>query len=397
MLLITQYFPPDLGGVATRTNNLVKGLTLNGCKVTVIAAFPHYPHGKIPPSYRWAPIKVEWLGQTKIIRTLMPPVKSQGFFKRLFLMAFFAFSALFAFPFVGRTDVVFGTSWTPGLVYSKLKRVPLVLDVCDLTLEDMPKLKLANENSLMLKTAAKLYRFYYVQADALAPISPGYCPTITSKYCVEKSKVHVIEIGVDTSEFKKSGFSYAPHNSFTVIYAGVFGVGYDFEQIFQAAKILKEKQLDVKFILHGSGECLESLRNRIKELNLTNVDLSDKLLNSRREVANLLNTADALILPLRDYGNPYPGIPSKLYEYQAVGKPIICCAEGEPVNYINASKSGVVVKPGQPGELSKAILFLSQNPEVALSMGKAGRCFVENNSSLEKIGLKVMNSMKRYV
>jgi len=101
VLVIAQYFPPDLGGSATRAYNVAKGLTLNGCNVTVIAAFPHYPHGRIPAEYRWKPIKIEWMNGFRVIRTFMPPVRSVGFFRRLLLIGAFAFSALFALPFVG--------------------------------------------------------------------------------------------------------------------------------------------------------------------------------------------------------------------------------------------------------------------------------------------------------
>ena len=79
VLILAQYFPPDLGGAATRAYNLAKGLALNGCNVTVIAAFPHYPHGNIPKEYRWKPLKVEWMGNIKVIRTFMPPIKSKAF------------------------------------------------------------------------------------------------------------------------------------------------------------------------------------------------------------------------------------------------------------------------------------------------------------------------------
>jgi glycosyltransferase involved in cell wall biosynthesis len=390
VLLITQYFPPDLGGVATRTSNLAKGLALNGCNVTVITAFPHYPHGKIPRQYKYCPIKVEHIGQIKVIRTLMPPIKSQGFFKRLLLMGSFATSALFALPWICKTEVVWGTSWVPGTVYSKIKRTPLVLDVCDLTIEDLPMLNLARGDSLFLKIASTIYRFFYVKGDAVAPISPGYLETIAKKYCVKESKIHVIEVGVDTTEFKDSHAKVNAEDSvFKVIYAGVLGVGYDFEHIFEAAKLLKEKNVNVEFIIHGNGECLESIRSRIKDLNLANVKLSDKLLGSRKEVASFLNKANALILPLKDYGAPYPGIPSKLYEYQAVGKPIICCAEGEPAKYISKSNSGIVVKPEDAKALSEALVFLVANPEIAFTMGKNGRKHIEREVTVTAIGAKV--------
>jgi glycosyltransferase involved in cell wall biosynthesis len=388
ILLTSQYFPPDLGGVATRTGNLVKGLVLNGCQVTVITGFPHYPHGNIPKQYRWAPLKIEWVGQTRVIRSFMPPLKSEGLLKRLLLMGFFGISSLFALPWIGRIDAVWGGSWVSGVLYSKVKRVPVVLDVCDLTLEDLPMLKLTDEGSLLLQIATVIYRFFYAKGNAVAPISPGYVKTINKKYSVNESKIDVIQVGVDTTEFKVVEKNRLESEPFKVIYAGVLGVGYDFDQIFEAAKLLEEKKVSVVFVIHGSGECLGSVRNKLKELNPMNVVLSDKLLGSRREVANLLSSADALILPLKDYGGPYPGIPSKLYEYQALGRPIICCAEGEPAKYISESNSGLVVEPENSKLLAEAVSYLIANPKKSREMGINGRNYVEREVTITAIGQK---------
>jgi colanic acid biosynthesis glycosyl transferase WcaI len=388
VLLITQYFPPDLGGAATRNSNLSKGLSLNGCNLTIITAFPHYPHGTIPLKYKSVLVKVEGIDKIKIIRTYMPPIKSEGIAKRLILMVSFGISSLFALPFCGKADIIWGGSWVPGLLYSKLKRIPVVLDVCDLTVEDLPLLKIAKKDSLLLKIASTIYRFFYVKGDVIAPISPGYVETIVNKYSVKRDRISVIPVGVDSTEFnddRKVGLRKGPYK---IIYAGVLGVGYDFEQVFGAAKILENKRIDVQFILHGAGECLGSIKSRLKELNLTNVIVSDKLLSSRKEVACLLNGADALILPLKDYGAPYPGIPSKLYEYQAVGKPIICCAEGEPAKYIRSSNSGIVVKPESSQELAQAVTYLFANLKIARQMGENGRRFVEREVDIAVIGAK---------
>lgn len=342
VVVLAQYFPPSLGGSASRAWNVAKGLALNGCNVTAVVAFPHYPHGNIPAEYRWMPLKVEWMGNVKLIRTFMPPIKSEGFFRRIVLMSVFAVSSLFALPFVGKVDAVFATSWAPGLVYGKLKKATVALNVDDLTIEDVSSLELTKTDSVFAKIATIVYRLFYVKGDIVVPISPGYVETISKKYCVEKSRIHAVDIGVDLTVFRK--IAEDPRSkSFTVFYAGVLGLGYDFEQIFEAAKILEEKKEDVQFVIHGIGECLGLVRQRIKKLNLTNVRLSGKLLGSRKEVADLLSEADALILPLKDYRRPYLGIPSKLYEYQALGKPIICCAKGEPAKYIENSKSGIVV------------------------------------------------------
>ena len=105
VLIIGQYFPPDLGGAATRAYNVAKGLSMNGCKVTVITAFPHYPTGRIQKSFRYRPFKVEWFGNIKIVRTFILPLISKGLFRRVLLFGSFAVSSLFAVQFVGKIDV----------------------------------------------------------------------------------------------------------------------------------------------------------------------------------------------------------------------------------------------------------------------------------------------------
>lgn len=387
VLVIAQYFPPDLGGSATRAYNLAKGLFLNDCNVTVVAAFPHYPHGKIPKEYRWKPIKVEWMGKIRVIRTFMPPIKSEGFFKRILLIGAFAISSLFALPFVGKVDAVWSSSWIPGLVYGRVKRRPVALNEDDLTLEDMVDLKLIDEDSLVLRIAEWVYRVFLIKGDAVTPISPGYVETLSKKYCVEKSRIHVVRGGVDLSVFKPSAHKQKSEK-FVVLYSGAFSVAYDFQQIFKAAKIVEEKHDDVEFVLQGKGELYGSMCSKVDELNVKNVKIVDKLL-SREEVAELLNQADVLVLPIVEYKKPYRGMSSKLYEYQAVGKPIICCSRGLPSVYVKETNSGLAVYPGDYEAFAKAVIELKENPKLARMMGENGREHVENELSIEAIGLRM--------
>lgn len=387
MLVVAQYFPPDLGGSATRVFNVAKGLALNGCRVTVVAAFPHYPHGNIPREYRWKPIKLEFMDDFRVIRTFMPPIRSVGLFRRLLLIGAFAFSAFFAFPFVGRVDVVWASSWVPGVVYGKLKRKPVALNVDDLTLEDVNSLGLIGGDSVVLRVAEWIYRFFYVKADVVTPISPGYIETLERKYCVKPWRIRVVRGGVDLSKFSSNASNRIYGGNFVVLYSGAFSVGYDFDQVLLAAKRL-ESVNDVVFVLQGGGELASYLKNKVRELGLENVIIVDKIVG-RDEVAKLLKDADALILPLRDYGRPYLGFSSKLYEYQAAGKPIICCAEGQPAEYVKETGSGIVVKPGDYEKLAEAVLFLKQNPDVAGKMGLSGRRYVEEHASIQAVGLEL--------
>ena len=390
VLVIAQYYPPDMGGGATRAYNAVKGSLLSGARVTVVAAHPHYPHGNVPKEYRWKPLKIEWHEGVKVVRTFVPPLPSVGLAYRLVLFLSFALSSLFALPAVRKVDAVWAAnpniiSFFPAMVYGLLLRAPVALNVDDLWPEDMYSFNLLKPGGFLARVAEALARIAYHKAKVITPISPGYTLVICSRYRVDARKVKVVESGVDTSKFKPCPTGRRK-GKFTVLYIGAFSVAYDFEQVLQAAKILEGENVEI--VLHGGGELAPLIKKRVKELNLTNVKVYDKIL-PREEVAKLLCEADALLLPLRDFGRPYLGISSKLYEYQASGKPVVCLASGLPALYVEATKSGIVVKPGNPKALAEAVLLLMQNPQLAEKLGSSGRRFIEKELIIENIGRKI--------
>ncbi len=392
MLIIGQYFPPDLGGAATRAYNIAKGLSLNGCKVTVVTAFPHYPHGKIPREYKYKPFKVEWVGKTRVIRTFILPLESKGLFRRLLLFGSFALSSLFVLPIVGKIDVIWAAnpdvfSLIPSFAYSSLKKRGVMSNVDDLIIEDLYDLDLVKRGSIVSKIAEFFARVLFAKVKAVTPISPGYIATI-ARYGVEESKIQVVRGGVDLDVFKPPEFKRDVNGKFVVLYSGGFSIAYDFEQIFKAAKIIEDLDDDIEFVVQGKGELLDSMRVKVNELNLKNVRIVDDLL-SREDVSELLGQADVLILPLADFKTPYRGMSSKLYEYQAVAKPIICCSKGLPRVYVEETNSGLVVYPGDYEALAKAVIELKENPRLARMMGENGRKFVEYEASIEAIGSKM--------
>lgn len=393
VLIIGEYFPPDIGGAATRASNVAKGLNLNDCNVTVVTAFPHYPTGNIPKEYKYKPLTVEYGGKTKIIRTFVLPLESKGLLKRLLIFWSFMISSLFALPFVGKIDVIWAANpdvfvLVPANAYGVIKRTPIVSNVDDLIIEDLYDLDLVEKGSIVSKLAELFARILFTRVKAVTPLSPGYTPTIV-RYGVNRCRIQVVPGGVDLVVFKplpkpKTG------NKFVVLYSGGFSIAYDFEQVFKAAKILERLDSTIEFVIQGKGELLNSMRSRVNELKLQNVQIIDKLL-SREVVGEFLNQADVLILPLANFKTPYRGMSSKLYEYQAVGKPIICCSNGIPSGYVEKTKSGLVISPGNYKALAQAVINLKSNPDVAAKMGKNGRQFVEYEVSITAIGLILKN------
>jgi len=80
------------------------------------------------------------------------------------------------------------------------------------------------------------------------------------------------------------------------------------------------------------------------------------------------------------------GLPTKIFEYQACGKPIVCCSEGESARYIRLTRSGLVIKSGDPEALAQAVLKLYRDRKLAYELGLNGWRHVSENLTSEKIG-----------
>jgi len=97
VLMIAQFFSPDFGGASTRAYNVAKGLLSQGCEVTVVCGFPHYPHGKIPTKYSGKFVVVEELEGIRLIRTWVPGIPHSSNIKRIFSHLGFIFSSFFGY------------------------------------------------------------------------------------------------------------------------------------------------------------------------------------------------------------------------------------------------------------------------------------------------------------
>jgi len=391
VLVVAQYFPPDMGGGATRAYNMAKGLSLAGCDVTVVTAFPHYPTGNIPTKYRRKLLAIENEGKLRVIRTFVPPVASEGFTKRFFLFTSFVFSSLSALPIVRKVDVVYASNpniiaMIPSLMYKLVNNCPVVQNIDDLWPEALYDLGM-NSKSLPAKLGELVAKVTYRFASAITPISPAYVKVLTQKYNVKPSKVSVVPAGVDLAMFSCKRTTGSKNGKFRVLYIGAFSPAYDFGQIFRAAKLLANSE-GIEFVIQGGGELASALKSKIGETKSNNVKVIEKIV-SRQEVVKELYEADALLLPLNGIGSIEMGISSKLYEYQAAGKPIICCSSGQPARYVSETKSGIIVGPGDHEALAKATIELKENPSLARMMGENGRKYVETEASIETVGLQM--------
>ncbi len=388
ILVIAQYFPPDMGGASARASNVVNGLLDKGCEVKVVAAVPHYPNGKVPREYRHKAIVSEKAGEMQVWRVWVPALPHSSIVNRVALHFCFIFSSLFALPFVGNFDVVWAANpnlfcFYSAVFYGFVKHKPITRNVDDLWPEVFYEFGLVR-NRLMQKVLDFLAWLSYAVPVSITPISAGYKRRIVKKYGVSAEKVHVVEVGVDRVEPSNAEAEGDMDRRFTIMYSGVLGVGYDFDVILDAARILAKKD-DIVFVIRGVGELASKLRRKVRESNLKNVILDNSFL-SKNELSALLSSADVFVLPMPRASLVDEGLPAKVFEYQAYGKPVVCVSDGEPARYVKSTGSGLVVKPKDVYGFVESIVRLYSDRKLASKLGCKGREHISKNLTRKKIG-----------
>ncbi|MHA1834023.1 MAG: glycosyltransferase family 4 protein [Candidatus Baldrarchaeia archaeon] len=404
ILVISLYFPPDMGGASNRAWNAALGLKGRGHRVKVIAGFPHYPDGNIPRRYQGKAVVKEYLNGLEVYRVWVPPLPTEGIIKRFLIYFSFMWSSLFAVFWVGRVDGIFyvspfsSTFVVPGLFYRVVKGARLILDCGDLWPNSAVDLGFLRSGWLIKMAKFTSYVSYRL-ANGIAPINHSIKRGILREYKVHESKVHVVELGVDPEVFRplpKNPNLLERHglqNKFVVMYSGVLGPAYDFDTILKAAKIL-ESDRNIVFVIRGDGERKQEIIDKMDKYKLSNVVLLGKV-ESTNEVVEYLNLADLFVLPMKNVEVSQTAIPSKVYEYLACGKPIICCAEGELNDFLCKYNAGLTVSTGDFEALSKAILSIYKDHVERIDLGDNARKAIVEHFSNQKVGQKLENIFHR--
>lgn len=392
--MLAQYFPPDVNGPSTRAYNAAVGLTMQGCNVTVIAAFPHYPNG-YKSKHDGRLLYKENIDGINVIRTWVPNLAHWPISRRLAIHISFMLSSLLPMWGSRHTDVIFAMNqnffaFFPSLIYKILLNKHIIRNVDDLWPEVFYDLNIPGTRILrrVLDYAAWLsYRI----PSAIIPVSEGYVPTLTTKYHIPKEKIHVIEHGVDTRRFDDHEFktSTSKEGKKIIMYSGNLNIGYDFDIVFACAKLLELEP--VHFIIRGTGELSEKLKQMVAEYGLENLDVKIELL-SQKELNSVLSSAHVFLLPMSSVSvSADQGLPTKVLEYQALGRPIVCISDGEAGAYIARTQSGLVSKTRTPEELARLIMNLVNDESLAKKLGSNGFQHIRKNLTLDLIGKRIMS------
>ena len=387
LLILTQYFPPEVGAPQNRLFELAVRLKKLGVDVSVLTAMPNYPQMKIYDGYEGKDYMYEEIEGIPVHRSSIYLPKSKSIVQRL--LNYFSFvysSALVGKNKIGQVDVIMCESPPLFLGYSALylkrkKKAKLIFNVSDLWPESAEKLGVVT-NKWMLKLAYRLEKKLYRKSVLVTGQTQGICKSINLRF--PEVKTYWLPNGVDVSYYnpsivtsnwrKENGFN---ENDILFLYAGIIGLAQGLEIILTAAEKLKNNA-SIKFILLGSGPEKETLQAIKKEKQLSNVYFFDAV--SKTQMPQIIQASDVSVIPLRKLDLFLGAIPSKIFENLAMEKPVLLAVDGEARElFVNQGKCALYSEPENIMDLVKNVLLLANDPELRKQLGKKGRSYVEQS------------------
>lgn len=381
VLLLTQYFAPEIGATQNRMAAFAAALAAAGHDVEVLTEVPNHPSGVVPPAYRAKWIYRETGDGFRVTRVwVMTAVRKTFATRATFYLSFLLMVLAAAAARRRRYDVVVAT--TPpltvalaGLLLSRLKRIPFVADVRDLWPEAAAALGELS-NPVLYRLALRIERAVYRGAAAITATTQPFCDHIT-RSGARPGAVTLVPNGTQPDVFapdeqagrdlrKRYGFEPA----FVVGYVGLHGIAQGLDVLLDAAALSR----DVAFVLVGEGPRKRALTIAAACRKLDNVHFLPEVPVS--EVRGILSAADVLIVPLAPDPVFSAFVPSKLFDAMAASRPIILMVDGQAREILDAAHAGVFVPPGNAAALSEAIARLRGDEALRRQMGESGRRYV---------------------
>ncbi len=197
----------------------------------------------------------------------------------------------------------------------------------------------------------------------------------------QPEKLIVVYCGIDVTqfEFKQKSMVSPVH----ILSLGRLIEKKGFEDLIDACEILKKKNISLKCTIAGDGPLEESLKRRIKSLDLDNeVHVTGKAL-LQEELADFMHQGDIFAQPcVWSKDNDVDGTPRTLMEAMACGLPSISTRIAGIPDIIIDGESGLLVEPNDPESLAQAIQKIVEEPGLADKLSSGGRKQIEKGFML---------------
>ena len=378
VLILTQHFAPEVTAARFRIVPFVEALTRRGHEVELICPVPNHPTGIVDPAYRGRAVVRRRCGGAAVRYVWVHSTPEKTMRTRLAFYGSYAALAVAMGSVARRPDVVLASSpplsvAAAGALVAARHRVPWVLDVRDL----WPKAAVVLgelEGERAIRLTEWLERRLYASADMTVTVTEPFRRHIQDRSPPD-ARIEVLPNGTTRKwlEWGERSPDRAalglPEDRFVWAYAGNLGLYHGLDVAMDAAELLGD---GFQLLLIGHGPLRSQLELRAAELPAGSVRLEDLMDPDR--AASYLKAADALLVALR--ASLADVVSSKLFDYCAIGTPVIVAADGETRRL--AEGAALTIPPEDPAELARAVRRLRDDPALGDGFAEAGRALARD-------------------
>lgn len=281
----------------------------------------------------------------------------------------------------------------------RFTRSSLIILTHDVFPENLQAAELLQKNSLWFRILARLFNSVYKASDHIIVIGRDMKKMMRSKINSNQPEITVITNWADTVDIIPEARASNQiiknlklESHFIVQFAGNIGRVQGINQIVDAAEILKSE--NVHFVFVGDGAKRKWLIEQVESRELTNITVLDPMPRAQQQL--FLNACDVGIVSL-SAGMVGLGVPSKVYNLLAAGKPIIAVVDSvsEVGFLIKEENVGWVVPPADSERLASVIREASKFRRLN-EMGCRAREIAECKYSLDAIIAKYREVLGQY-
>nr|WP_250832605.1 glycosyltransferase family 4 protein [Marinobacter sediminum] len=340
ILCLCFYFEPDLSAGSFKNSALVKELAKQlpeGSQVDVITTLPNrYASfaASAPEDERWGNIR---------IRRVALPGHQSGMVDQSRSFASYARQVM-KMTAGEDYDLVYASS--SRLMMSVLggwvswrKNIPFYLDIRDIFVDTIKDVLPATITTFAMPVFSQMEKWAVRRASRVNVVSGGFVPYFQKHF-------PGIELSGFTNGIDQEFLDAAPSDQSMlnkpvpeVLYAGNMGEGQGLHHIIPP--LAKRFEGKLTFRLIGGGGRLQQLKDNLKAQGCTNVTLDDPV--PRHELVNVYANADILFLHLNDFDAFKKVLPSKIFEYGALGKPVWAGVGGFSADFIRENLDNAAV------------------------------------------------------
>jgi colanic acid biosynthesis glycosyl transferase WcaI len=383
ILIISQHFPPERSGNASRIYDMAYNLTIMGVNVHVISPFPTFPTGTFPRTWKKSSeSRINGIDVTNVW-AWQPISKDPGFVSRISYYLLFPIHASFWVLIHGKKyDTIITSSpplfvHIPGLLTKKITGKKWVMDVRDLWIDASISLGFLKKGSILEKVTRLFEKKCLISSDAIGVTTQELGRRLSDEPEVRK-KTHHIPNGVDTDFF----YPHPLEKKNQIVYAGNIGYAQDLDLVIRAVQLVNQQQ-HLEFVIAGGGDTQSDLKNLVTSLNLQELVHFSGIL-PREDIPKLFSESLIGIAPLKYLQSLEYAAPTKVYEYMSCCIPFIGCGKGEIQDIANESGAGIIAE-NSPEKIAEVILQLLNDPGKRDRMGGSGRKFVEQQFTRKAI------------